>query len=89
MLFLVMGIAAGYTAARTYKTFRGKNWQRTTLYTAVLFPAFLFTLFFIMDLFVWGDGSSQAIPFLDMFIVIVRVCRVSSRLPCRVASYNA
>lgn len=71
MLFLGMGIAAGYTAARTYKTFKGRNWQRTTLYTAILFPAFNFGLVFILNLFVWAEGSSQAIPFVDMFIVLI------------------
>ena len=72
MLFLGMGVAAGYTAARSYKTFKGKNWQKTTLYTAFLFPGTIFTLVFIMNLFVWAEGSSQAIPFVDMFVVLVR-----------------
>lgn len=79
MLFLGMGVAAGYTAARSYKTFKGKNWQRTTLYTAFLFPGFVFAIIFFLNLFVWAEGSSQAIPFVDMFVVLVRRLAAASR----------
>lgn len=70
MLFLTLGCVAGYTAARTYKSFKGKKWQRTTIYTAVGFPGFCFIMMFVMNLFLWGDASSQAIPFGSMFVVL-------------------
>ena len=36
LLFVLLGITAGYKSARLYKNFRGKKWQRTTLLTALL-----------------------------------------------------
>ena len=38
LLFVLMGAFAGFSSARLYKTFKGKQWQRCTLLTATLFP---------------------------------------------------
>ncbi len=38
MMFVFMGLFAGYFSARLYKSFRGEEWKRTTLRTAMLFP---------------------------------------------------
>jgi positive regulator of sigma E activity len=38
MMFVFMGLFAGYFSARLYKSFRGEEWKRTTLRTALLFP---------------------------------------------------
>lgn len=38
MMFVFMGLFAGYFSARLYKGFRGEEWKRTTLRTALLFP---------------------------------------------------
>lgn len=45
---------------------------------AVGLPAILFTVVFILNLFVWAKGSSDAIPFTSMFLVITlwMVCSV-------------
>jgi transmembrane 9 superfamily protein 2/4 len=70
LLFVLMGSFAGFTSARLYKTFKGKQWQRCTLLTAVLFPGIVFTFFLIMDLVVWSYGSTGAVPFLSMLAVL-------------------
>jgi transmembrane 9 superfamily protein 2/4 len=31
VLYVVMGVFAGYFATRTYKMFKGQNWKRTTV----------------------------------------------------------
>ena len=38
MMFVFMGLMAGYCAARLYKQFRGEEWKAMTLRTALLFP---------------------------------------------------
>ena len=37
-MFVFMGLFAGYFSARLYKSFRGEEWKKTTLRTALLFP---------------------------------------------------
>jgi transmembrane 9 superfamily member 2/4 len=70
LTFLLMGVLAGYTTARLYKLFNGASWQRVTLYTALGFPGFLFTVLFIINLFVWRLHSTNAVRFTSMFAVL-------------------
>ncbi|KAK1829201.1 endomembrane protein 70 [Podospora conica] len=62
-LFVFAGLFSGYFSARVFKTFGGVDWRRNTLVTALLFPGLLFTAVFILNLFVWAQASSTAIPF--------------------------
>merc|ERR1719389_34855 len=39
--------------------------------TALLYPGIFFTIFFILDLFIWGQRSSGAVPFTTMFALLV------------------
>lgn len=71
MLFLLMGSAAGYVAARTHKMFDGRTYQRTTLMVAFGFPGLCFTVAFILNLFVWHAGSTTAVDFGSMFVVLI------------------
>lgn len=70
LLFVLMGSFAGFTSARLYKTFKGKQWHRCTLLTALLFPGASFLTFFAMDILVWSYGSTGAVPFLTMLAVL-------------------
>jgi len=70
LLFVLMGAFAGFTSARLYKTFKGKQWQRCTLLTATLFPGLVFGVFFALDMLVWSYGSTGAVPFLSMLAVL-------------------
>lgn len=58
LLFVLMGAFAGFTSARLYKTFKGKQWQRCTLLTALLYPGIVFAVFFGLDIVVWSYGST-------------------------------
>ncbi|KAI9824707.1 MAG: hypothetical protein M1826_007285 [Phylliscum demangeonii] len=62
-LFLGAGGFSGYFSGRLYRTFGGQQWRNNALMTAVLVPGLLFTLIFILNLFVWAQASSTAIPF--------------------------
>lgn len=70
LLFVLMGAAAGFASARLYKTFKGKQWQRCTLLTATLFPGLCFGTFFVLDLLVWAQGSTGAVPLLQLLAVL-------------------
>lgn len=61
--YVLMGGIAGWAAARLYKAFRGEQWKQMTLRTALLFPGVLFGMFFVLDLMLWGEKSSGAVPF--------------------------
>ncbi|GBG31966.1 Transmembrane 9 superfamily member 9 [Hondaea fermentalgiana] len=71
LLFLFMGIAAGYFSARTYKEFAGVEWQRCTLLTATLYPGIISAVLFILNLIVWAEGSTTAIPFGSIIAVLL------------------
>merc|ERR1712054_172058 len=43
MLFVLMGVPAGYYASRTYKSLRGADWKKNTLFTAFLWPGIVFS----------------------------------------------
>ncbi|OJJ40230.1 hypothetical protein ASPWEDRAFT_102181 [Aspergillus wentii DTO 134E9] len=62
-LFVFAGLFSGYFSGRLYRTFGGANWRKNTLITALFFPGLTFCLIFILNLFVWAQASSTAIPF--------------------------
>merc|ERR1712063_126499 len=71
LLFTLMGVFGGYAMARLFKVFGGDDFRRTTLLTAFLFPGIIFGIFFILNLFIWGEHSSGAVPFTTMFAVLL------------------
>ena len=54
MTFALMGLPAGYTAARLYKALRGDGWKEMTTRTALMFPGGSQTFLSIMLWFVRG-----------------------------------
>jgi transmembrane 9 superfamily member 2/4 len=70
VVFVIMGMIGGYSAARMYKTFKGTAWQCTTLMQAFIFPGIVFGMFFILNFFVWGEASTAAVPFGTMVAVM-------------------
>jgi len=67
LLFIVAGAFSGYFSARVYRTFGGTLWKHNAVVTATLFPGLLFTTIFILNLFVWAQASSTAIPLGTLF----------------------
>ncbi|RVW51946.1 Transmembrane 9 superfamily member 10 [Vitis vinifera] len=70
LLWVFMGLFAGYSSARLYKMFKGTEWKRNTLKTAFMFPAILFAIFFVLNALIWGEQSSGAVPFGTMFALV-------------------
>jgi len=69
-LFVFMGIFAGYFGSRTYKMCKGVDWKTNTIMTALWYPTIVFSVFFFLNLFVWGEHSSGAVPFPTMLILM-------------------
>ncbi|XP_046853057.1 transmembrane 9 superfamily member 2-like [Xenia sp. Carnegie-2017] len=63
VLFVCLGGPAGYVAARIYKLFGGERWKTNVLLTSFLFPGIIFGIFFLLNLVLWAEQSSAAIPF--------------------------
>ncbi|XP_010552093.1 PREDICTED: transmembrane 9 superfamily member 9-like [Tarenaya hassleriana] len=71
LLWVFMGIFAGYASARLYKMFKGTEWKRIAFRTAVIFPGVVSIIFFVLNALIWGQKSSGAVPFGTMFALIV------------------
>jgi len=80
LLFVLMGSVNGYITARTYKTFKGKAWQRATVFTAIGFPGLSFLFFFALDIIAWANASTDAVPFTTMLILLVLWFGISTPL---------
>nr|CAH8822990.1 unnamed protein product [Trichobilharzia regenti] len=62
-LFACLGASAGYASARIYKFFGGLRWKTNVILTATVCPAFVFSLFLILNFALWILDSATATPF--------------------------
>ncbi|CAM9739693.1 unnamed protein product [Chrysoparadoxa australica] len=62
VLYVLMGAAGGYWSANLYKQFGGKQWKKNTLLTAFAFPSVVFAIFWALNVLMWTQGSSTAVP---------------------------
>uniref|UniRef100_A0A4W5QXR7 Transmembrane 9 superfamily member n=1 Tax=Hucho hucho TaxID=62062 RepID=A0A4W5QXR7_9TELE len=70
VLWVLLGTPAGYVSSRLYKTFGGEKWKTNVLLTALLCPGIVFADFFLMNLILWVEGSSAAIPFGTLVAIL-------------------
>lgn len=63
VLFVCLGTPAGYVSARLCKFFGDPRWVLNITLTALLCPGIVFALFFVMNLILWHESSSAAVPF--------------------------
>ncbi|KAL6215987.1 hypothetical protein ACLB2K_015413 [Fragaria x ananassa] len=70
LLYVFMGLFAGYASARLYKMFKGTEWKKIAFRTAVLFPAGVSAIFIVLNTLIWGQKSSGAVPFGTMFALV-------------------
>jgi len=70
LLYVLMGIPAGYFSAYLYKSLKGAEWQKCTLTTALFYPGVVFLVIFLLNFFMWGKGSSAALPFGTMVALL-------------------
>jgi len=70
LLWVLMGLPAGYFSSRLYKMFKGTEWKKITMKTAFMFPGIVFVIFFFLNALIWGEKSSGAVPFTTMFALV-------------------
>ena len=70
LLFVFMGSFAGFYSSSIYKMFRGTDWKQNTIMTAFLYPGTIFSIFFVLNLALWAEGSSGALPFGTFFTLL-------------------
>jgi len=69
--YVLMGVPAGYTAARFCKLVKEPNHFKTTLLTSVIFPGVCFAMFFVINMVVWTRQSSTAVPFGTLIVLMI------------------
>lgn len=80
LLYVFMGSFAGYSSARVYKLFGGKEWKKNTVLTAALYPGTMGIMFLFVNTFVAYWGSSTATPITTLFALILLWIGVSTPL---------
>ncbi|XP_017097331.2 transmembrane 9 superfamily member 2 [Drosophila bipectinata] len=70
VLFVSLGTPAGYVSARIYKSFGGLKWKSNVILTSIVCPGVVFSLFFVMNLVLWGENSSGAVPFSTLVALL-------------------
>jgi transmembrane 9 superfamily protein 2/4 len=70
LLFTFLGSIGGYASARAYKSFNGEKWKMNIVLTPTLVPGIVFVTFFLLNLFLWAERSSSAVPFTTMLVLV-------------------
>jgi len=73
LLYTFLGFVGGYTSSCVYKSFSvngGTKWKQLFVLTPSALPALVFGVFFLLNLFIWARGSSGAVPFTTMLVIL-------------------
>ncbi|CAN1858167.1 Transmembrane 9 superfamily member 12 [Linum perenne] len=72
ILYLFLGIAAGYVAVRLWRTIKGttEGWRSVSWLVACFFPGIVFVTLTALNFILWGSKSTGAIPISLYFILI-------------------
>ena len=70
VLYVFLGMVAGYVSARLYKTMGGLQWKSNVLMTAFLYPGIVFGIFFFLNMVLWSYHSAAAIPFTTLLALL-------------------
>ncbi|CAD6187415.1 unnamed protein product [Caenorhabditis auriculariae] len=71
VFYVFFGIVAGYVSARLYKTLQGVHWKTNLVMTSFLVPGIVFTVFFFTNTLLWTKGSSAAVPFGTLVVLLI------------------
>ncbi|KAK4140244.1 uncharacterized protein C8A04DRAFT_15120 [Dichotomopilus funicola] len=82
LLYTILGFVGGYASARMYKSLQGEKWKLCIMLTPLLVPGIVFSIFFLLDLFLWAKNSSGAVPFTTMLVIVLIWFIISVPLSC-------
>ncbi|KAL6137085.1 hypothetical protein ACLB2K_062380 [Fragaria x ananassa] len=71
ILYLFLGIIAGYVAVRMWRTIKGtsEGWRSVSWFVACFFPGIVFVILTILNFILWGSNSTGAIPISLYFVL--------------------
>lgn len=85
VMYVFLGTPAGFVSSRMYKMFGGEQWKSNVICTAFLVPSLVFATFFVLNLILWANESSAAVPFGTLVALVAMWFCISvplvSRLP--------
>ncbi|KAJ7218032.1 Nonaspanin TM9SF, partial [Mycena pura] len=70
----------GYISTRVYTSLGGTERRRNVFVTATVLPTIIFSVVFLLNLFLLGAGSSGAVPFGTMLLIVLLWFGISAPL---------
>lgn len=70
-LWVLSSAVCGYFSARIYSGLGGTNKRSVTLGSAFLFSGVTFVVFFALNFLLWVSGSTGAVPFFTLLLLLV------------------
>ena len=75
--FIFLSNLSGYYSARFYKMFLGTDWAACAALVSCAYPLVVFSAFFTINLANWAEGSSSAMSFPTMLVLLFVYCALS------------
>ncbi|PCH43643.1 Nonaspanin [Wolfiporia cocos MD-104 SS10] len=76
----LFGGISGYVSGRVYDSLGGTNKRKASFLTATVLPTCVFAIVFLLNLFLLSAGSSGAVPFGTMLLIVVMWFGISAPL---------
>ncbi|KZV77095.1 endosomal P24A protein [Peniophora sp. CONT] len=76
----LFGSVSGYVSSRVYASMGGAERRKNAFLTATLLPTFVFAIVFLLNLFLITAGSSGAVPFGTMLLIVLLWFGISAPL---------
>ncbi|KAL0955960.1 hypothetical protein HGRIS_002142 [Hohenbuehelia grisea] len=74
------GIVGGYVSSRVYASMGGQDRKKNAFLTATLLPTIVFAVVFLLNIFLLSAGSSGAVPFGTMLLIVLLWFGISAPL---------
>jgi len=74
------GGVGGYFSSRVYASLGGADHKKNAFLTATVLPTFIFGIVFLLNLFLLVAGSSGAVPFTTMLLIVLLWFGISAPL---------
>ncbi|CAL1706851.1 unnamed protein product [Somion occarium] len=76
----LFGAVGGYISSRIYASMGGTDKRKNSFLTATILPTIVFGVVFLLDLFLLSAGSSGAVPFGTILLIVVLWFGISAPL---------
>ena len=78
--FAVMGTVAGFCGTKLYISLGGQHRKKNAFGLALFYPGLAFAIFFIVNLGLWAESSSGAVPFPYLLYILLIWLGISAPL---------